>query len=216
MPVFILNKSVQMPSPELAEADGLLAIGGDLSPERLINAYKMGIFPWYNPGEEIVWWSPDPRMVLFPDELKISKSMKQLLKKDAFKVSYNKHFKEVISLCSSVSRKGQDGTWISDEMQDAYCELNQLGIAKSVEVWNGNRLVGGLYGLEIGSVFFGESMFSLESNASKFGFIKWVAQLQKRDFALIDCQQDTPHLRSLGAKTIERSVFLSMLRKYSE
>lgn len=214
MPVFILNNSIQMPSPELAEEDGLLAIGGDLSSERLINAYKMGIFPWFNQGEEILWWSPDPRMVLFPSELKISKSMKQLLKKEKFELSFNKNFEEVISSCSSISRKGQDGTWISNEMKAAYCELNRLGIAKSVEVWNDNELVGGLYGLEIGSVFFGESMFSLESNASKFGFIKWVENLRKRGFVMIDCQQDTPHLRSLGAKTIERSTFLSLLRKH--
>jgi leucyl/phenylalanyl-tRNA--protein transferase len=214
MPVFILNNSMQMPSPELAEADGLLAIGGDLSPERLINAYKMGIFPWFNQGEEILWWSPDPRMVLFPNELKISNSMKQLIKKEKFKVSFNENFEKVISACASIDRKGQDGTWITAKMIEAYSELHRRGIAKSVEVWRGKDLVGGLYGLEIGSIFFGESMFSLESNASKFGFIKWVEHLKTKGIVMIDCQQETPHLKSLGAKAIERSVFLSLLRRY--
>lgn len=203
-----------MPSPELAEADGLLAIGGDLSPERLINAYKMGIFPWFNQGEEILWWSPDPRMVLFPNELKISNSMKQLIKKEKFKVSFNKEFEKVLNACATIDRKGQDGTWITAEMIEAYSELHRRGIAKSVEVWRDKELVGGLYGLEIGSIFFGESMFSLENNASKFGFIKWVEHLKTKGIVMIDCQQETPHLKSLGAKTIERSVFLSLLRRY--
>jgi leucyl/phenylalanyl-tRNA--protein transferase len=214
MPVFILNNSMQMPSPELAEADGLLAIGGDLSPERLINAYKMGIFPWFNQGEEILWWSPDPRMVLFPNELKISNSMKQLVKKEKFKVSFNKEFEKVLNACATIDRKGQDGTWITAEMIEAYSELHRRGIAKSVEVWRDKELVGGLYGLEIGSIFFGESMFSLENNASKFGFIKWVEHLKTKGIVMIDCQQETPHLKSLGAKTIERSVFLSLMRRY--
>jgi leucyl/phenylalanyl-tRNA--protein transferase len=202
-----------MPSPELAEADGLLAIGGDLSPERLINAYKMGIFPWYNPDEEILWWSPDPRFVLFPEELKISKSMQQVLRKNPFRISFNTAFHEVISNCKNVDRKGQDGTWISNEMKNAYQGLHHLGIAHSVEVWKDQQLVGGLYGLRLGKVFFGESMFALESNASKFAFIHYVQKLQKEGVNLIDCQQETKHLASLGARSIKRKDFLKQLNE---
>ena len=213
MPVFILNKSIQMPSPELSEADGLLAIGGDLSIERLMEAYKMGIFPWYNQEEEILWWSPDPRFVLYPNEIKVSKSMRKLLQKNTFRVSFNTAFAEVISSCKEISRKDQNGTWITDEMEEAYTKLHKNGIAKSVEVWNGEELVGGAYGLKLGNIFFGESMFSKESNASKFGFIRLVEKLQTEGIVLIDCQQETDHLRSLGAQAIKRSIFLKILRE---
>lgn len=213
MPVFILNKSIQMPSPELSEADGLLAIGGDLSKERLIESYKMGIFPWYSPGEEILWWSPDPRFVLYPNKLKISKSMQRLLQKKVFRVSFNSAFAQVISACKAIQRKGQDGTWITDEMELAYTELFKDGIAQSVEVWNGKDLVGGAYGLKLGNIFFGESMFSKESNASKYGFIHLVENLQKEGVVLIDCQQETDHLGSLGAEAQDRKLFLQILRE---
>lgn len=213
MPVFILNKSLQMPSPELSEADGLLAIGGDLSSERLIEAYKMGIFPWYNEEEEILWWSPDPRFVLYPDKIKVSKSMRKLILKNTFKVSFNSSFSEVISSCKAISRRDQEGTWITDEMEDAYTKLHNKGIAMSVEVWKEDNLVGGAYGLRLGNVFFGESMFSKESNASKYGFILLVEKLHKEGVVLIDCQQETDHLRTLGAQAIKRKLFLQILRE---
>lgn len=214
MPVFILNKSLQMPSPALAEADGLLAIGGDLRPERLLNAYQMGIFPWYNQEEEILWWSPDPRCVLFPDELKVSKSMQRLIRQGRFKLTYNQHFNDVIKACKQIPRADQNGTWITDEMELAYTELHELNIAKSVEVWEGDQLVGGLYGLLIGKVFFGESMFSKRNNASKYAFIHWVKRLKEQGVALIDCQQETAHLLSLGARSIARKDFLLLLKQH--
>lgn len=211
MSVFILNNSIEMPSPKLAEADGLIAIGGDLRPERVINAYRMGIFPWFNQGEEILWWSPDPRFVLYPDELKVSKSMDKLLMQEKFKVSFDTAFNEVIQSCKTINRKGQDDTWITNEMKESYMQLNKMGVAKSVEVWNEEELVGGLYGLQLGNVFFGESMFMKESNASKYGFIHLVKKLKKEGIVLIDCQQETEHLRSLGARAIKRDLFLELL-----
>lgn len=214
MPVFILNNSLQMPSPQLAEADGLLAIGGDLSSERLLQAYKMGIFPWYNEGEEILWWSPDPRFILFPKELYVSKSMKKLIDRKVFKVTFNSNFNDVIRNCKEISRTGQEGTWITDEMEMSYIKLHKKGIAHSVEVWDDDELVGGLYGIRLGSIFFGESMFSKKSNASKFGFIQWVRNLQKEGTVLIDCQIPTDHLTSLGAREIPRKEFLNYLQKY--
>ncbi len=211
MPVFMLDNSLQMPPPELSEADGLLAIGGDLSSSRLLEAYKNGIFPWYNEGEEILWWSPDPRFVLFPNELYVSKSMKKLIDREAFTVTFNKDFKSVIRNCKMISRSGQEGTWITDEMENSYIKLFSEGIAHSVEVWDKEDLVGGLYGIRLGKVSFGESMFSKKSNASKFGFIKWVRKLQDEGTKLIDCQIPTDHLRSLGAKEISRKAFLHLL-----
>ena len=199
------------PNVNEANEDGLLAVGGDLSPGRLMLAYRSGIFPWYSAGEPILWWSPDPRMVLFPSQLKISKSMKKLLRDDTFQVTYNKKFEEVIEQCSLVTREGQEGTWITKEMKEAYIHLHKLGYAKSVEVWAGDKLVGGLYGIDLGDVFCGESMFSHKSNASKFGFIKWVQHLEKENYTVIDCQVHSPHLESLGAKMISRSRFISFL-----
>jgi len=213
MPVYLLNKSLQMPSPELAEADGLIAIGGDLSSDRLLIAYKMGIFPWYNEGEDILWWSPDPRFVLFPEELKVSKSMRRVIAKEEFSVSVNKDFESVIENCRTINRNGQEGTWITPEMKKAYIDLKEQGFAKSIEVWCDNELVGGLYGILLGKVFFGESMFSLKSNASKFGFIHWVGLLKDLGVKIIDCQIQTEHLRSLGAKDIARSDFLAIIRQ---
>lgn len=201
------------PDPSQADADGLLAVGGDLHPMRLLTAYQNGIFPWYNAGEPILWWSPDPRMVLFPDKLKVSKSMKQLFKKQTFEVSVNQNFEAVIDNCASISRNGQEGTWITKEMKNAYLELHNLGFAQSVEVWENGNLVGGLYGIYLveQEVFCGESMFAKVSNASKYGFIWWVQQLQEKGVKLIDCQMYTDHLASLGAEEISREAFLSYL-----
>ena len=207
---FLSNKYV-FPSVDKASKEGLLAIGGDLSSERLILAYRSGIFPWYSEGEPILWYSPDPRMVLFPEKLKISKSMQKILKKEEFKITFNQNFKEVINFCKTSDRKDQGGTWITNEMKEAYIKLHQLGIAKSVEVWKNEELVGGLYGLDLGTVFCGESMFSRESNTSKVAFIKLVEQLQKQDYKLIDCQVYNRHLASLGAEEIPRKEFLKYL-----
>lgn len=202
------------PPVEMATEDGLLAYGGDLSVERLWYAYKHGIFPWYEDGQPILWWSPDPRMVLYPEKLKISKSMKQLLKNNAFRISFNVDFKTVIENCASIKRDGQNGTWITSEMQEAYIKLHVLGIAQSVEVWLDGELVGGLYGIYLRdkNVFCGESMFAKVSNASKFAFIKMVEKLRIAGVKLIDCQIYTSHLESLGAEEISREEFLKFLR----
>lgn len=202
------------PNPELADAEGLLAIGGDLHLERIIVAYQNGIFPWYNFNQPILWWSPDPRMVLFPEQLNISKSMKQLFVKQAFEVTVNKAFNQVITHCATVPRKGQDGTWITNAMKKAYLQLHKMGLAYSIEVWQNNHLVGGLYGIYLKKqkIFCGESMFTKVSNASKYGFIWWVLQLQKEGIKLIDCQIYTNHLASLGAEEISRTKFLNYLK----
>jgi len=201
------------PHPNQANADGLLAMGGDLNPNRIMQAYQNGIFPWYNEGEPILWWSPDPRMVLFPNHLKISKSMKKLFKKESFTITINQNFEDVIQNCASVPRHGQNGTWITKEMKSAYLELHRMGYAQSVEVWEDNQLVGGLYGiyLEKQKVFCGESMFSKVSNASKYAFIWWVQHLQQKGVKLIDCQIYNDHLASLGAEEINRVDFLNYL-----
>ncbi len=209
--MYLLSKDLVFPPVELANKDGLLAVGGDLSLERLILAYKSGIFPWYNPGEPIIWYSPKERMVLFPKDLKISKSMQQLIKKNKFKVTFNQNFEAVISNCKTIEREGQGGTWITDEMQEAYIKLHKQGIAKSVEVWLENELVGGLYGVDLGTFFCGESMFSKVSNTSKLAFIYLVQKLEKENYKLIDCQVYNPHLESLGADEISREEFLTYL-----
>ena len=213
MPVYLLDDSLWFPPVEEAIPDGLLAAGGDLSTERLLLAYRNGIFPWYNEDEIPLWWSPDPRFVLFPAELKVSKSMKQLMNKDYFEFRTDTVFEEVILNCSKAKRKGADGTWISDEIAEAYTRLHELGYAHSAEAWRNGTLVGGLYGVKLGNIFFGESMFSLESNASKFAFIRWVQLLQRQGVQLIDCQVHTPHLESLGAKMIPRKEFIEMLHE---
>ncbi|WP_374174867.1 leucyl/phenylalanyl-tRNA--protein transferase [Flavobacterium tructae] len=201
--------------PPVSEADeeGILAIGGDLDPERLKLAYQSGIFPWFNEGEPILWWSPDPRMVLFLEELIVSKSMRNVLNRKQFAVTFNKNFREVISNCQKIKREGQDGTWISNEMIDAYCKLNEQGIAKSVEVWQDENLVGGLYGIDLGHVFCGESMFSKVSNASKVAFIALVNYLKEGNYQLLDCQVYNSHLESLGCREIDREAFISILKK---
>lgn len=210
--LWLLDDELWFPPVEDAMEDGLLAAGGDLDTERLLLAYRNGIFPWYD--EDIpLWWCPDPRFILFPEELYISKSMKQLLKRDAFEFTVNKAFGEVIENCRKASRPGQDGTWINDDTIDAYTRLHQLGYAWSAEAWQAGRLVGGLYGIRMGKVFFGESMFSIVSNASKFAFIKWITQLQLEGTELIDCQVFTEHLESLGARMIQRTEFIVLLKR---
>ncbi|MCK8142210.1 leucyl/phenylalanyl-tRNA--protein transferase [Flavobacterium sp. I-SCBP12n] len=206
-----LTNDLFFPPVSQANLDGILAIGGDLSPERLLLAYKSGIFPWFEPGDPILWWSPNPRMVLFLEELIVSKSMRNILNRKSFKVTFNQNFREVIAHCQNVKRNGQTGTWITNDMIEAYCNLNKLGIAKSVEVWQNEELVGGLYGIDLGTIFCGESMFSLVSNASKVAFIALVEQLKEKNYKLLDCQVYNPHLESLGCREIKRSEFIAIL-----
>lgn len=213
VPLLALNESLQFPPVEMADDDGLLAIGGDLSRERLLHAYRNGIFPWYE-NKYILWWCPDPRFVLFPSELKISSSMRQLLKKQLFEFSVNTDFDAVISQCKTVTRRGQDGTWITDEMRNAFKDLHEAGYAHSAEVRLNGVLVGGLYGIRMGGIFFGESMFSFYSNASKYAFIRYVELLKSEGVTLIDCQVYTAHLESLGARMIPRSQFLSLIKSH--
>ena len=210
--MIFLSERLVFPDIHNADPNGVLAVGGDLSIERLTLAYRNGIFPWYAEGEPIVWYSPDPRMVLYPDDLRVSKSMRQLINSKKFRVTFNTAFASVISNCKSIDRtkQGQSGTWITTEMQDAYIDLHKCGLAKSVEVWKDNELVGGLYGVEVGNIFCGESMFSKISNASKLAFI---AVVRQNKYALIDCQVYNPHLASMGAKEIERKVFVGYLPK---
>lgn len=210
--MYYLSKAIFFPPVSHADSDGILAIGGDLSPERLKLAYSSGIFPWFNEGEPIIWWSPNPRMVLFLDELIVSKSMRNILNRNVFTVTFNQNFREVISNCRQVKRDGQTGTWITNEMIEAYCKLNELGMAKSVEVWQNDQLVGGLYGIDLGHIFCGESMFSLVSNASKVAFIALVNQLKKDNYSLLDCQVYNEHLESLGCREIEREAFMAILK----
>ncbi len=213
MPLHALTTALWFPPVKEAMEDGLLAMGGDLSIERLLLAYKSGIFPWYD-GDTPLWWSPDPRFVLFPEELKESKSMQVLTRKKRFQFSTNTAFASVINACKSLQRKGQVGSWISDELETSFNALHQLGFAHSAEAWDNGTLVGGLYGIRMGKLFFGESMFSKVSNASKFAFIQYVKQLQQEGVALIDCQVYTEHLESLGARMISRKTFISLLEKY--
>ncbi len=215
MPLFSLDKELIFPPVSLAEPDGLLAVGGDLAPERLLLAYRAGIFPWYE-GEHILWWCPDPRFVLYPEELVISKSMKAVFKKDVFTFTTNTAFEEVIGSCKRISRKGQESTWITDEVRAAYIDLHKRGYAHSAEAWHDGKLAGGLYGVRLGNVFFGESMFSSMSNASKFAFIKYVQQLKTEKVKLIDCQVYTEHLESLGAQMIPRKKFVEFLNQNLE
>ncbi len=209
MPVFQLPyRDFVFPHPLLAEPSGVIAVGGDLDPMRVLLAYRFGIFPWYHEDEPPVWWFPNPRCVLFPDRLKVARSMRPYFNQDKFTVTYDTDFEQVISACRTIARPGQPGTWIHREVVSAFRALYELGYAHSVEVWNPDGiLAGGLYGLALGKIFFGESMFSHESNASKFGFISLVRKLEREGFILVDCQQETPHLRSLGADMIPGGVF---------
>lgn len=212
MAVYALQNALIFPPVHMAEPDGLLAMGGNLSAERLLLAYKSGIFPWYD-GNIPLWWSPDPRFVLFPPDLRVSKSMQQLLKKDTFQFTVNTCFSKVIHHCKNIKRDNQHGTWITDEVESAYTRLHALGYAHSAETWVDGKLAGGLYGVRLGKVFFGESMFSLVSNASKYAFIKYTQQLQQEGVMLIDCQVYTPHLESLGATMIPRQQFIDALHR---
>ena len=212
MPVYQLTKELIFPHPLLAE-NSILAIGGDLSTERLLLAYRNGIFPWYNEGEPIIWHSPNPRFVLFPKSFYISKSLKRLIKQNKYTFSIDNDFKNVIRNCKQIERNFQDGTWITDDMENAYIKLHELGHAHSIEVWNKeNKLVGGLYGILMGKVFFGESMFHLESNTSKLAFYHLI---KSYNLELIDCQVYTEHLESLGAEDIELEEFLSLLETFT-
>ncbi|WP_024768243.1 leucyl/phenylalanyl-tRNA--protein transferase [Aquimarina macrocephali] len=212
--MYILTDTIQFPPVTLADTNGLLAIGGDLSVDRLLEAYHNGIFPWYDEDQPILWYSPDPRMVLFPSELRVSKSMRQLIRKNKFEVTFNKAFESVVQHCATITRPEQEGTWITNDMQKAYKKLHELGYAISVEVWQESVLVGGLYGILLREkkVFCGESMFSKASNASKYGFITLVEWLIAKEIQLIDCQVYTDHLASLGAREITRAAFIKYLR----
>lgn len=210
------KNEISFPDPELYDGhEGIIAFGGDLSLDRIWFAYQLGIFPWYDPGEEILWWCPDPRFVLFPNELKVSKSMRKILNNNIFTFTENQNFGEVIKNCQSINRKGQIGTWLSNELMESFIKLHEYGLAKSVEVWQNGELVGGFYGLQIGRVFCGESMFTKVSNASKAGFIHFVKNNQN-NLDLIDCQSHTEHLESLGAKMIPKKEFLKILHSSNE
>jgi leucyl/phenylalanyl-tRNA--protein transferase len=202
-------------SKALREPDGLLAVGGCLSKTRLLKAYRNGIFPWYNPEDPILWWSPDPRLVLFPDKLIVSRSLRKALRKNNFSITFDQAFDKVINACASL-RKNSSGTWITDEITEAYNELHRLGFAHSVEAWCDGILVGGLYGVALGRVFFGESMFHTMTNASKVAFVSLVEQLKSWDYQLIDCQVHTSHLESLGAQEIDRTCFIELLNQYCD
>lgn len=212
--VFLNPDEISFPDPEFTHTEnGLLAVGGDLSPERILFAYELGLFPWFNPGEDILWWCPDPRFVLFPKDLKISKSMKKIFRDEVFSFTENKCFRRVMEECQNTYRQDQDGTWISEELINSFVTLHQHGLAKSFEVWQGEELVGGFYGLQFGKVFCGESMFAKVSNASKAGFIQFI---MKEDLELIDCQIHSEHLESLGATMISKKEYLQILKRNHE
>ncbi len=210
--MYFLSKDLFFPSADQADDNGLLAVGGDLSPERLMLAYRNGIFPWFDDDDPILWWSPDPRMVLFPASFAVSKSMRNVLNRGLFEVTFNEDFRNVITHCRKAPRKGQTGTWITREIVEAYCALHEKGYAKSGEVWQNGQLVGGLYGIDLGHVFCGESMFSAVSNASKVAFVALVDYLKTNHYKLLDCQLHNDHLASLGCREIPRSDFLQILK----
>jgi leucyl/phenylalanyl-tRNA--protein transferase len=211
----LLNSSYTFPDVELASEEGIVAFGGDLHPERILSAYKQGIFPWFNEGELPIWWSPNPRCVLYPVQLVIQKSMRPLLNGTSMVFQINKCFKKVMEACKSIHRPGQEGTWITEEVIAAYTKLHEMGYGYSFETWQDEELIGGLYGLKIGNVFFGESMFAKKTNASKFAFIKAVHYLQEQGVQLIDCQVHTEHLESLGAEMIARKDFIALIKKWT-
>lgn len=208
-----LTDELWFPPFEFATRDGLLAVGGDLSVDRLLLAYRSGIFPWYSEGEPILWWSPDPRMVLFPKRFKVSKSLLRIIQKNEFSITFNTAFADVIRKCAAIEREGQADTWITNDMVDVYQKLHELGHAHSVEVWRDDKLVGGLYGIDLPEqkVFCGESMFSKESNASKVAFYYLIKKLKAEEYTIVDCQVHTRHLESLGAEEIPRTEFLNYL-----
>jgi len=211
MPVYLLSDDLTFPSPQLARKEGLLAVGGDLSQERLLLAYQMGIFPWYSKNEPIMWWSPDPRLVLYPSEFRVSRSLKKTVKKQLFELTVDKDFERVINACACSRTQADEGTWIVADMIEAYCRLYESGLAHSVEAWQDGKLAGGLYGVSLGKCFFGESMFTRITDASKVALVALVEHLQSQEFDLIDCQISTPHLLGFGAREIPRTRFLKEL-----
>jgi len=212
MPIFRLVDEPVFPPPDYADPSGLLAVGGDLSNERLLEAYRVGIFPWYSDDQPILWWSPDPRLILDLKDFKISRSLSKTLKKGVFQVTFDHAFEEVIQACAAVPREAQNGTWITPEMQEAYINLHGLGYAHSVETWFGGKLAGGLYGVSLGKCFFGESMFHLKTDASKVALATLVEKLKSWDFHFIDSQMTTEHMVRLGAKELPRRIFLKRLQ----
>ena len=216
MPVYQIPDELVFPDPDLAEEDGLLGVGGDLKPERLLLAYRNGIFPWFSKGEPIMWWSPEPRCVLYPENLKVSTSLRQALRKGGYEVRFDTCFTDVIRHCAATKRKGQRGTWITKEMVEAYIRLHELGYAHSTEVFMGGELAGGLYGVAIGMTYSGESMFHLRPEASKIALYHLVQRLKDWKFPLIDCQVTNPHLLSLGAEEMPRKEFLKQVKKNRE
>ncbi|MFL2608847.1 MAG: leucyl/phenylalanyl-tRNA--protein transferase [Cryomorphaceae bacterium] len=209
--MYELGNDYKFPSPKLATSEGIVAVGGDLNPLRVLEAYKNGIFPWFNDDENLIWWSPDPRMVLFPEKIKLSKSFKSFLKKKEYRVSFNENFENVIESCSNIKRVGQKGTWITSGLKKSFNKLHEMGHAHSVEVWYQNVIIGGLYGLDLGNVFCGESMFSTKPNASKVALYFLCHELKSNNYKFIDCQVPSEHLRSLGAEEISRDSFLEKL-----
>jgi leucyl/phenylalanyl-tRNA--protein transferase len=213
MPVYALNTEIVFPDPNLADDHGLLAVGGDLRPERLVLAYANGIFPWYSDGDPIMWWSPDPRLILYPENFKVSKSLRQTLRNGNFEIKYDTDFGNVIDYCAKIPRNGEEGTWITDEMKKAYIDLHRTGFAHSVETYRDGKLVGGLYGVSLGKAFFGESMFHLERDASKVALYNLIEKIKGWNFRFIDAQIETNHLKSLGAVTISRAEYLNILEE---
>lgn len=213
MPVFLLSDNIAFPSPHLASKSGLLAVGGDLGQNRILCAYRFGIFPWFSKDDPVMWWSPDPRLVLYPDEIRVARSLKKIIKKGIFKITADTAFEQVINQCARVRLQNNEETWIVDDMIHAYIGLYESGIAHSVEAWHNNKLVGGLYGVSIGKCFFGESMFTIESNASKVAFVRLVEYLKQSSFQIIDCQVTTAHLMRFGARMISRKLFIRQLQQ---
>lgn len=210
--VILSKNDISFPHPELANAYGAIAMGGDLEADRLLLAYQYGYFPWFNPDEPIIWWHPDPRFVLFTDEIRITKSMRPYFNQEKFSITFDQCFSMVMDSCQKIKRKNQPGTWITEDIKEAYTNLHQMGLAHSVEVWEGDELVGGLYGVSLGRIFYGESMFSKSKNASKFALISLASILSKKGFRIIDCQMPNPHLKSMGGRYISRKTFLANLR----
>ena len=216
MPVYLLNEEISFPNPNNSNEQGIVAVGGDLSTERLLHAYSVGIFPWYSVESPIIWWSPDPRTILFPEEFKVSKSLQSKINKNIFQVKFDTNFADVIENCASVPRIDQEDTWITDDMKKAYINLHQKGYCHSVETYYNNKLVGGLYGISLGNAFFGESMFHIKTDASKVALYFLVEKLKKWNFDFIDVQQETDHLKSMGAKIIDRKKFLTLLKNSNQ
>ncbi len=216
MPIFLLSDEIKFPTPHLARKDGLLAVGGDLRRKRLLLAYSMGIFPWYSESEPILWWSPDPRLVLYPNDIKVSKTLKKIIEKDIFHITIDKAFNKVITSCASIRLQKNEGTWIVDDMIKSYCKLHESGFAHSVEAWHEGALAGGLYGVSLGRCFFGESMFTRISNASNVAFVFLVKYLKSMSFDMIDCQVITEHLIRFGACEMPRKQFLRELKQSLE